>query len=686
MQNTIEIYGATIKLPDTPQLEEISGHNLPRKEQMWRREELPKYFEKVEYNRNNDIILTDEQEKYAREEVRRCRSGHWFMSNGNPTYITGKNYFYLQWFKLEDDIYPEYRSNDRRYFLFLDHWEGKKFCLGIVRTKKRREGASSQACSNLIYEAIFYKNSNCGLISKTKDDSKDTFRDMVTFAYRQLPVFLKPKQVNKEDSVTELVFAHKSQSNKGATASTIENDGGHQSKINYRAPVLNAYDRGRLSRLLLDEGAKYPKETPTSQLLGIITKTMVKGVQRVGFLEAPSTVNEMTKSGGAEFYEIWKKADQFKELPTPNRLVRYFSPAYEGYPGFIDQYGDSVIGEPTKEQYEYLVSKWVERDADTGDLISELSEEDIRLGAKYYVSIKRREGLDGIGLEEEIRMNPCNEDEAFLSAVSDCAFNSINIKKRQKELEENPIFKRKVIFYRKLDQTVAFRDANENEKFCWNITQFPKNGQDNKSYYDLNTKKPSRIRDGVIAVDSYSNTQGGRKYGSKASAWIGRRFDINEPFSTGKAIGHLFGRPKEKDDLHNQILLAAEYYGYQVFYEHTADDYLTFFRNRSRVGYLGTYPMSLIDPAKRKDADKFKGVPITPFSLTKQLDNGIAYFEHHCDLIDFEEVLENALIFDPYNRTAYDCVVAFLILISCLMDIPQQPTQRKSPLVKFYQN
>ena len=45
----------------------------------------------------------------------------------------------------------------------------------IARGKKRREGASSQATSNLIYECIFYKNTNAGLVSKSQIDSRETF-------------------------------------------------------------------------------------------------------------------------------------------------------------------------------------------------------------------------------------------------------------------------------------------------------------------------------------------------------------------------------------------------------------------------------------------------------------------------------------------------------------------------------
>src|SRR5690606_21658667 len=174
-----------------------------------------------------------------------------------------------------------------------------------------------------------------------------------------------------------------------------------------KAPVLNAYDRGRMSYVLGDEFGKLSKDVPASQLLSIISKTLVKGVKRVGWIDLPSTTNEMLKGGGMEYFKIWKAADQNKKRPTTNRIVRFFQPAYEAYEGFIDEFGDSVIGEPTHEQYQYLVNKWVKRDPETGEVTSELSEEDIKLGAKYYVQVKRREGLEGVDLEEEMRMNPC---------------------------------------------------------------------------------------------------------------------------------------------------------------------------------------------------------------------------------------------------------------------------------------
>ena len=528
MSDKIEIYGSTIRLPERPKDEYAINYGLPRKEQKWRRKELPSYFDKVEINKNGDLILTPQQDEYASEEVRRCKHGIWIWIGGIMRYIPKRYYFYLQYYTLEDGSAPEFREADRLYYLFFEHWFLILWCLGIIRIKKRRQGASSQSCSNILYEAIFFRNSNCGLLSKTKDDSKATFTEMITAAYRLLPVFLKPKQVNKEDSVTELVFAHKSQSVKAGVAAGAKEEEGHNSKINYKAPVLNAYDRGRMSYVLGDEFGKLPLNVPASRLLSIIGKTLVKGVKRVGWIDMPSTVNEMTSGGGAEYKKIWDSADQFNRKPTINRIVRFFQPAYESYEGFIDEFGDSVVNEPTEEQYEYLVSKWVMKNEE-GELISELSEEDIRLGAKVYVLNKLRDGKTGVDLEEEIRMNPCTEEEAFLYAGVGCEFNSVNILNQIKWIEDNPtesylrqnrlVLKKekiKSVVIGKPDKEKISINAMDDEKGGWFIFEYP--NDPNKFSDRGGFFEPMNTNMYVIGVDTTSHN--GAVNGSKPRALV----------------------------------------------------------------------------------------------------------------------------------------------------------------------
>ena len=590
MPLAITIYGSLVEVPDKQELFYIEdwGTDDP-KEQYWRRKELPDFFDAVEYDKNKNLLLTEKQEEYAREEVRRCKHGLYYLNNGEVTYITGKHYFYLQWWKLEDDIYPNYRDTDRRYFLFLNHWESILWCLGIIRGKKRREGASSQGCSNLVYECIFYKNSFCGLVSKTLQDSRDTFTDMVAFGYRQLPAFLQPKQLNDKDSVTEFVFAQKSTKVSEGKAAVIENDSGHRSRVNYRAPVENAYDRGRVSRGLWDEGGKWPKDVPFSKFIAKVSKTMIKGAKRVGFMECPSTVNEMTKAGGDQFKKVWDAADQFKfsNRPTPNQLVRYFTPAFDGYEGFIDKYGMSVISEPTYEQFQYLVDKWVGKSA--------LTEDDIKLGAKKYL-LKRREGLEGDLLEEEIRQNPFDEREMFMARNANCHFDAVlllELYDRAKVMESevleygNRVWENGVPF----TKSIWMPCSKENARWV-RPKAFAPPEEETVERWGERIIPINRVQF-IAACDPFQNSIVETGVGSKASAGVMNRFttEDHDQYFNNMIVEKYHARPKMVELLHMDMALMCFAYGCQILIENKMDGGMRkFFMDNNMEDFLIRMP------------------------------------------------------------------------------------------------
>lgn len=589
---SIVIYGVEIPLPEPPEKIEDWGIDNPE-EQFWRKPELPSFFDKVEYDKEGAVLLTPQQEAYAIQEVDRCINGFWFYNNGEPTYIAGKHYFYLTYWRLEDDIHPEYRDTDRRYFLYLNHWEKQKWCLGVIRGKKRREGASSQATANLVYECIFYKNSFCGLVSKTEKDSKTTFTNMVAFGYRQLPVFLKPKQLNNKDSVSELIFAHKSSSIKDGVGSVMDNDTGHRSKVDYRAPAINAYDSGRMSRILVDEGGKWPKDVPFSKYIAIVSKTLVKGAKRVGFMEVPSTVNEMTKAGGDEFKKAWDNADNFKHERTPNRLVRYFSPAYDGYVGFIDKYGMSVIDEPNPQQYKYLVETQVG--------IGDLTEADIKVGSKQYL-INKRAMLEGEDLEEEIRMNPFDEREMFMSADTDSLFPAMMIREQEDWLQFNHMTERGNLvwdngddFYTEYVHPDGYREPIPN-KLIWVPND---NGRYEKVIgWEPVAKNDVVMRNGFFFPASpdtvsiggdpfkYDKTKDVRK--SNTAVYAYQDYDYsqpNDPFNDCFTMAYVY-RANTAAQQYDDALKMAWYCGGKILWERNVDGWIEHFRQRKCSGFL----------------------------------------------------------------------------------------------------
>lgn len=596
MSNTIEIYGAKIVLPSYDGVVEDWGTSDPS-EQVWRKKGLPYFFKNVEYDKEGNALLNQQQRDFALEEVRRCKEGFWFMLNGVATYITGKNYFYLAWWKLEDDIYPDYRDLDRRYFLYLNHWEKIGWCLGILIGKKRRQGATSIATANLIYECIFFKNSFCGLTSKTLIDAKAAFTDMVSFGYRQLPVFLKPKQLNNKDSVSELVFAHKSVDIKGGVGGAVDNDAGHRSKIDYRAPGPNVYDSGRKSRILIDEGSKLSKEVLFSKLIAIISKTLVKGGRRVGFMECPSTTNAMTE-GGAEFKIVWESANQFKHERTPNRLVKYITPAFDGYVGFIGKFGESIIDAPTDEQYAWLCETF----NDDGDITLE----DLKLGAKQYL-INRRAQLEGAALEEEIRMNPFDEKEMFQSAITHCVYNAYKLNQQldwlsyQDGLIErgNLVWEGGHQYYHHIEREGGEKElrigkllwvANPNGKYEKVVGWMPKHSNDvyeKNGYFYPNSNYALRIGCDPF---KYDKTKDSRK--SNCAAYVYQMLDISDaenPYNEMFVMRYV-DRAPTSDIQYDHVLKMAWFCGCQVLFERNVDGSKKYFKVEKCSGFLTWLP------------------------------------------------------------------------------------------------
>jgi hypothetical protein len=525
----------------------------------------------------------------------------------------------------------------------------------MLEITKRRFGKTFRGGLFVSEYVTRTKMTNGTIQSKTGSDAKKVFSKAIVNPFRKLPRFFRPEYdmslgVNPK---TELRFQKTNVRGKKAEENIDKEELG--SVIDHHSADPLAQDGMKVHRSFQDEWAK-TTECDIYARHEVMRYCVVDDEGRIiGKLLYSSTVEKLDseKAGvqdGAK--KLWDDSDQNKKGEngrTSSGLYRFFMSAKRAKN--FDKYGF-----PNEEK----TLKEIMADRET-----------VKDNPRSLFARTRKE--------------PITIEEAFSIDADQCIFNAANIAKREKELEENPVFKRKVWFYRdELTQAVRWRDITAREKdFHWEIAQFPPLGSENKFIMDV-VRKPGRVEDGVIAIDGYSNSQGGQKWGSRASAWIGRRYDLFNPEATGKAIGHIYGRPSEKDALHDQVLLAAEYYGYQAYYEHNSDDYDSYFKTRGRRAYLGLYPLISIKPEERQDAVRHRGVPTTPFSLTKQTDLGLSYFENYCHQIDWQCLLDDAKDFDPNDRTKSDITVSFLILLLALNEPFKKPPPLSTPLIKTY--
>lgn len=652
----------------TKQLEYVGVYSRSENpsEQYWEIPKLPSWYKNVmlewdnyDKHKKDDApdFYDDRLEQFKEQEWNRRLNGFWFMNNGTPCFITGLYYLYLVWWKIDVGS-PSFRIPDLEKFYFLDYCINDPLCMGAVEVTKRRFGKSFVAGLFIVEYVSRTKMAFGGIQSKTGKDAGKFFSKTVVNPFRRLPKFFRPEydMYLGANPKSEIRFQKTNVRGKKAESQVDKSELG--GGIDHQPSDKVAYDGQKIHRYVGDEAGK-TVEVDVYERHEVVRYCLLDdGGNIIGKALYTTTVEkvESEKTGVQDAFKLlWEESDQDQRGEngmTRSGLYRFFMPAKRTR--YFDKYG--------------------------------YPDEEKTLAA--ILADRRSVESNPRALNARIRKEPLTIEEAFLEDAEDCVFNMTNITNREAELREKPIYKRNVIF--DIDpetQKVFWRDATKSElDFCWRFSPSAElNISDNNKFIIENGKqKPARTNKGAIAIDSYSNSQGGRKYGSKCSAWVGRRLDIDDPDNTGKPVGHLYGRPKEKDELHKQVMLCGIYFGYPIYYEHTADDYDGYFGDRGKRGYLGLYPMSLIDRTKKEKKELHRGTPITPFSITKQLDNGIAYFEKYTHKIDFEEVFPFAKKFRPDERTEYDMIVSLLILITVLFEPLRRHTSRTSPLIQTY--
>ena len=105
----IQINGLNIALPLKPT--KIHKRSSKKEEQFWEASEYPKALKSIPTIFSWNEMSSEFKERwipFIEDEFNRREFGFWFYNNGNPAYITGSHYMYLQWTKI-DVGKPDYR-------------------------------------------------------------------------------------------------------------------------------------------------------------------------------------------------------------------------------------------------------------------------------------------------------------------------------------------------------------------------------------------------------------------------------------------------------------------------------------------------------------------------------------------------------------------------------------------------
>jgi hypothetical protein len=624
MGEKITVYGIECDIPTQPKPKDIAGYGLKTSKQKFQRVPVPESFDNLNFSDEKEPIYTPDQVKFITQELERCINGYWFYNKGIPTYITGDHYYYISYWTLEDGSIPEYRDADRRFFTFLNECRNDDYILGVLRGKKRREGATSQGTSIETKTATFNENARCGNISKTGKDAEDIFVNMIVYGFRALPIFLKPRYDGTEDPKRKLTLvkpvSKKQQVNLKGYSNKRE---GLNSSIDWRNLALNSYDSGRITFILIDETGKW-EEIDINAYWLIVSQTLTQGAKKVGFAFMPTTVNPPNK-GGERFRIFWDKCNQFIHgRKTPTRVVQYFQPAEDGLPGFIDEYGISMLKE---------AGEWLD------DAYAKLESEEDRSEFK--------------------RMYPRSEKDMFTFAQTESPFTLSLIEEQLDFLRNNKIFIRVGRLIWNGEDEVEFVD---DAKGSWQIYKLP--DIPNRVVKSGHRITPGNHHNFVGGVDPYRNSEKG-DYSSPGTVCIFQNLDSSDLDNTGMPAAIYKGRPNDKDLFFDECLKAFVFYGCKGLFESDATtDYKKYFNLKGATNLLHWTPDIAINPNKKKALER--GVKSAdPFALEKQLQVAIRYIDNHCHKIFFPHLLDDLKRYNHDKRTKSDLTVALMMCLLC---------------------
>lgn len=483
-----------IALPDPPLPELIDGYGLDPKKQFWKPPEYPRRLKALErtcdtideiWEKLNLYKDTYEKEwEFIEKEWDRRNHGYWLYINGKPTYMDGWHYTYCGYNKLDIGL-PEYRSRDRKFFIFgrycyttteayfpsritlkghvvqyfQNYKEAKKFKIkskneelkieqdgylidmgvrtvyGFNYPKHRREGATYKANEINFLIASASASAITGIQSMDGPSARKAFDKAVVKPWKKYPFFFQPRYDGNTNPKTTLYFDVPA-INIGGKGSLANIDTGLETTVTYANTANRGwYDGDKLAFLNNDEIGKTLLED-VNQRWGVQKKCLAQGNGRFihGLAINTSTVGEMSEKGGGAFkrlcdlshYEQRNKSGQ-----TTSGLLNLFIPADDGLEGFIDIFGESVMENP-KESDLWRIP---EPSYDVNGKI---------IGAIEYLQNARTDLLlrddqeSMIEYEEEIRLHPVSFNECFITAGSGSGLNLKKITKRIRELLDDP--------------------------------------------------------------------------------------------------------------------------------------------------------------------------------------------------------------------------------------------------------
>ena len=663
----LNIQGLIIALPKAPK--KIHSRSKSKAMQYWERIDIPKQLDKIQsifqWNEMPNEFKNNWVD-YIEKEFDSRELGHWFYNNGEPTYITGAHYMYLQWTSI-DVGYPDYREANRIFYIFWEACKADNRCFGMTYLKIRRSGFSYMGSSECVNTGTLAKDARVGILSKTGSDSKKMFTDKVVPIANRLPFFFKPIQDGMDKPKTELAFRIPASkiTKKNMYNSDTEELLGLDTTIDWKNTDDNSYDGEKLLLLVHDESGKWIK--PNNILNNWrVTKTCLRlGSKIIGKCMMGSTSNALNK-GGANFKKLFEDSSLSKRNSngqTKSGLYSLFIPMEWNMEGFIDRYGMPVFRKPIKS-------------------IVGVDGESINQGAiDYWENEVDSLKSDPDALNEFYRQFPRTESHAFRDESKQSLFNLTRI---YQQIDYNDSVIREQHLTR---GSFSWKDGIKDTKVIWTpnsrgrfqVSWTPNKNLQNRVINRNGKKLPANEHLGAFGCDSYdiSGTVGGR--GSNGALHGLTKFNMDEAPSNEFFLEYV-ARPQTAEIFFEEVLMACVFYGMPILVENNKPRLLYHFKNRGYRGFSLNRPDKSYNKLSKTERE-LGGIPNSSEDIKQAHAAAIeSYIEKYIGL-DIEETfrdsdlmgtmvftrtLEDWAKFDISNRTNFDASISSgLAIMAC---------------------
>jgi len=634
------------------------------KKNTWDRIDYPKELEKIksvfEWNQMPEYFK-EKYYDYIDEEFKRRDEGFSFVNKGNPTYITGSHYMYLQWSKIDVGA-ADFRESNRLFFIFWEACKPDQRCYGMCYLKNRRSGFSFMASSELDNQATISSDSRFGILSKSGADAKKMFSDNVVPISVNYPFFFKPIEDGMDRPKTELAYrvpASKLTRRKLDQGQGPEELEGLDTTIDWKNTGDNSYDGEKLKLLAHDESGKW--ERPDNILNNWrVTKTTLRlGSRIVGKCMMGSTSNALDK-GGANFKKLYEDSDVTKRNrngQTSSGLYSLFIPMEWNYEGFIDTYGNPVFDtpqEPAEGPYGELIDQGV-----------------IEHWQNEVDGLKN----DQDGLNEYYRQFPRTEQHAFRDEAKESLF---NLTKIYEQIDYNEEVQNSMQVTQgnfqwengQQDSNVIFA-PNKNGRF--KISWVPPKNLQNRVIVKNGVKYPGNEHVGAFGCDSYDISGTVDKRGSKGSLHGLTKFSMEDAPPNMFFLEYI-ARPQTAEIFFEDVLMALVFYGMPLLAENNKPRLLYYLKRRGYRGFSMNRPDKLWNKLSVTEKD-IGGIPNSSEDIKQAHAAAIeSYIENYVGQVTegvygdiyFQKTLEDWAGFNINNRTKFDATISSgLAIMAC---------------------